>query len=982
MKKFTKFLSLFFVAGVAFMLAACGKTDAPATQAPATQAPATQAPATQAPATQAPATQAPATQAPGTTTVPECDIHTYDGEWVNTDEAGHYKVCSVCGNQSEMEDHEYTSTITTPATPTTKGVKTYTCSVCGYSYTEETDLAYVWEVADGAYLTDYTSKTGATDTHFRLSYSEDRKTITVESDETVGWASLQCYASGATDGYGIHVKISAPETATSKAAFIIKVNDIDNRPSEYYIYRYVAEAGQSKDYYIAGSDLPENMTHMVIMVNANNTAKVGSISMNWVKLDYAETPTYTFDAASGKLVPTYACTTEGFTKYSKTGEGIAVEQSSVKAAMNATAGSKVPVLMSGFVTEINPDDARGVVSLVFKDADGEYLVSTAEMSKFGTLFSYAVNESGAVEATYTHADNFKELGLVEGDFVNLIGIVSKYNDGTIHFYSEMISKGDATDNLSNQAFTTVPTIPAGMTADKDSYKFGEDVVVTFTKTADQVVKECYVQRAAGQKVYLTASADNKVTFKAGVHDTLVLTVGDYKYETTYTVTPDDVPGSYSSTVAAFPGKTIPLAGIQVMKSASIQLKSKAGMFGNTASVGVINTLSATRPEGHTNLQYARRLSVYAANAPITDPTAEGVVLVGEFNWAENDYAEKTINVMEKGVFQYFLVMAPKSGDNTGATNLATFTVDTSVPTGANYVDIMAITTDPTSAGGNVRGYQRTTSTGAWISKSTKNNWVLGPNFANPVKGTNKVPVAFVLVISARNYTSENGAYIGLRFCDHSANSLTPKDFNMNVTEDFKVFTLSLDRDNFTSGYDSFLASDLWKFCALNGCGTDEAPNVEFYTWQAYVILADAENAGGSSENAGGSSENAGGSSENAGGSSENAGGSSENAGGSSENAGGSSENAGGSSENANDSSENAGGSSENAGGSSENAGGSSENAGGSSENAGGSSENAGGSSENAGGSSENAGGSSENAGGSSENANDSSENANDGAERP
>jgi ABC-type uncharacterized transport system auxiliary subunit len=52
MKKFTKFLSLFCVAAVALMLAACGKTQAPATQAPATQAPATQAPATQAPKTQ------------------------------------------------------------------------------------------------------------------------------------------------------------------------------------------------------------------------------------------------------------------------------------------------------------------------------------------------------------------------------------------------------------------------------------------------------------------------------------------------------------------------------------------------------------------------------------------------------------------------------------------------------------------------------------------------------------------------------------------------------------------------------------------------------------------------------------------------------------------------------------------------------------------------------------------------------------------
>ena len=70
MKKFTKFLSLFCVAAVALMLAACGKTPA-TTKAPATQAPATQAPATQAPATQAPATTAaPTTAAPVTTVAP------------------------------------------------------------------------------------------------------------------------------------------------------------------------------------------------------------------------------------------------------------------------------------------------------------------------------------------------------------------------------------------------------------------------------------------------------------------------------------------------------------------------------------------------------------------------------------------------------------------------------------------------------------------------------------------------------------------------------------------------------------------------------------------------------------------------------------------------------------------------------------------------------------------------------------------------
>ena len=48
------------------------------------------------------------------------------------------KTCSVCGaTEGEELGHNYVGEVTTPATCTTKGEKTYTCSVCGDNYTEE-----------------------------------------------------------------------------------------------------------------------------------------------------------------------------------------------------------------------------------------------------------------------------------------------------------------------------------------------------------------------------------------------------------------------------------------------------------------------------------------------------------------------------------------------------------------------------------------------------------------------------------------------------------------------------------------------------------------------------------------------------------------------------------------------------------------------------------------------------------------------------
>ena len=63
--------------------------------------------------------------------------HTPGADWVSDNDEDHYHICSVCSDKTDVTHHSYDSgMITTPATETTEGVKTYTCSVCNHTKTE------------------------------------------------------------------------------------------------------------------------------------------------------------------------------------------------------------------------------------------------------------------------------------------------------------------------------------------------------------------------------------------------------------------------------------------------------------------------------------------------------------------------------------------------------------------------------------------------------------------------------------------------------------------------------------------------------------------------------------------------------------------------------------------------------------------------------------------------------------------------------
>ena len=112
--------------------------------------------------------------------------HTY-GDW-QTDADNHWKVCTECGESTAKVAHTFDSgVVTTPATGTSEGVMTYTCSACGYEKTEPIPMT------DG--LTEVsTSEQGATVTLGNGSTNTDLINGVTDSNYTLIAEGENCYA--------------------------------------------------------------------------------------------------------------------------------------------------------------------------------------------------------------------------------------------------------------------------------------------------------------------------------------------------------------------------------------------------------------------------------------------------------------------------------------------------------------------------------------------------------------------------------------------------------------------------------------------------------------------------------------------------------------------------------------------------------------------------------------------------------------------
>lgn len=115
--------------------------------------------------------------------------HTYGTDWESDNDDDHYHVCFVCSDKADVTPHSYDSgMITTPATETTEGVKTYTCSVCHHTKTETVPKLSHTHSLSVDYSKDETGHwhacSGCTEKVDFEAHTEDSGTVTVQPTET------------------------------------------------------------------------------------------------------------------------------------------------------------------------------------------------------------------------------------------------------------------------------------------------------------------------------------------------------------------------------------------------------------------------------------------------------------------------------------------------------------------------------------------------------------------------------------------------------------------------------------------------------------------------------------------------------------------------------------------------------------------------------------------------------------------------------
>lgn len=115
--------------------------------------------------------------------------HTYGTDWESDNDDDHYHICSVCSVKADVTPHSYDSgMITIPATETTEGVKTYTCSVCHHTKTETVPKLSHTHSLSVDYSKDETGHwhacSGCTEKVDFEAHTEDSGTVTVQPTET------------------------------------------------------------------------------------------------------------------------------------------------------------------------------------------------------------------------------------------------------------------------------------------------------------------------------------------------------------------------------------------------------------------------------------------------------------------------------------------------------------------------------------------------------------------------------------------------------------------------------------------------------------------------------------------------------------------------------------------------------------------------------------------------------------------------------
>ena len=128
--------------------------------------------------------------------------HVYGADWESDNDENHYHICSVCSGKADVTPHSYDSgAITTPATETTDGVKTYTCSECHHTKTEPIPkFGHTHSISED-YSKDETGHwhacSGCDEKVDFEAHTEDSGTVTVQPTETsTGVMTYYCSVCG------------------------------------------------------------------------------------------------------------------------------------------------------------------------------------------------------------------------------------------------------------------------------------------------------------------------------------------------------------------------------------------------------------------------------------------------------------------------------------------------------------------------------------------------------------------------------------------------------------------------------------------------------------------------------------------------------------------------------------------------------------------------------------------------------------------
>ena len=276
--------------------------------------------------------------------------HTPGADWESDNDEDHYHICSVCSDKTDVTPHSYDSgEITTPATETTEGVKTYTCSVCNHTKTETVPkLSHTHSLSED-YSKDETGHwhtcSGCDEKVDFGAHIENSGTVTVQPTETnTGVMTYSCSVCGYemrteeipaitpehTHSYGTEWKSDSTShwhecpcgEKTDTAQHISNGGTVTVQPTAYstglrtysctvcgYVLRTETIPATGSNYYPTYPTYPTNPTYPVIstpsVFTENLTVKAESdgstAALSWDKVENAD-KYYVYQYKDGKYV--------------------------------------------------------------------------------------------------------------------------------------------------------------------------------------------------------------------------------------------------------------------------------------------------------------------------------------------------------------------------------------------------------------------------------------------------------------------------------------------------------------------------------------------------------------------------------------------------------------------------------------------------------------------------------------------------------